>query len=124
MFFGAFFIFLFLLGTGQAPLIANLNFTQIIWITVTAIILLGYVMTWYSGLKHIPVSQATVILLLGSPITILFSSISSKMVSLQEVLAGLLIILGIIFVFGLKQILQLIKEIRELIYVRAYPPKF
>ncbi len=124
MFFGSFFIFIFLLGTGQASLIANLNFTQISWVIITAVILFGYVTTWYSGLKHIPVSQATVILLLGSPITTLLSFISGRGITLQEILAGILIISGLILILGLKQIWQLIKEAERLIYAWAYPPKF
>ena len=119
MFFGSFFIFIFLLGTGQASLIANLNFTQISWVIITAVILFGYAMTWYSGLKHIPVSQATVILLLGSPITTLLSFISGRGITLQEILAGILIISGLIFILGLKQIWQLIKEAKKLIYAWA-----
>jgi len=124
MFFGAFFIFLFLLGTGQVSLIANLNFSQISWVAITTIILFGYVMTWYSGLKYIPVHQAAAILLLGSPITTLLSFVSGRGIVLQEALSGFLIILGIIFILGLRQIYQLIKNLKEVIYVRAYPPKF
>ena len=116
MSFGAFFILLFLLATGQASLVTTLNFTQISWFLVTAAILFGYVMTWYSGLKYVPVSQATVILLFGAPITTLLSFTFGKGVALQDVLAGFLIILGIIFVLGLKQIRGLIKEVKEIAY--------
>jgi len=59
-------------------------------------------MTWYSGLKCISVSQATVILLFGSPITTLLSLISGGKLNLQEILSGILIIFGIIFVIGLN----------------------
>jgi drug/metabolite transporter (DMT)-like permease len=119
MFFGSLFLFIFLLGTGQLPLLTGINLQQIGWVIVTAVILFGYVMTWYSGLKYIPVSQAAVILLFGSPITTLLSLISQGAVSFQEVLSGILIILGIIFVIGLKTCWQLIKGIKRLVYVRA-----
>ena len=41
------------------------------WVLFTAALLLGYVLTWYVGLKQVPVTVATCILLLGSPITTL-----------------------------------------------------
>lgn len=125
MFFGAFFIFLFLLGTGQASLITTLNFTQVSWVLITAIILFGYVMTWYSGLKYIPVHQATVILLFGAPITTLLSFAFGRGIIFQDVLAGFLIILGIAFVLGIKKILEMINRTKDfLVYVKTYPSKF
>ncbi len=112
MFFGALFIFFFLLATSQLSFLTELNLKQISWTLITSLFLFGYVMTWYSGLKYIPVSHAMVILLLGSPITTLLSLISGGKIDSQEILAGGLIILGVIFVIG-------IKEIRTLIYERA-----
>lgn len=113
MFFGSFFIFLFLLGSGQLSLLSKFNFQQISWTIFTSIILFGYVMTWYSGLKYIPVSRATVILLLGSPITTLLSLIFGGKVSSQEILAGFFIIFGVIFAIGFKKTRQFIKEIKN-----------
>ncbi|MGB9706788.1 MAG: DMT family transporter [Microgenomates group bacterium] len=117
MFFGALFILIFLLATNQLPLISGLTLGQINWVLITAVILFGYVMTWYSGLKFIPVSQVTVILLLGSPITTLLSFIQTRQVSFQEIFSGLFIILGILLVFGLKEGWRLFKELKKLVYV-------
>jgi len=113
MFFGALFILIFLLATNQLPLISGLTLGQINWVLITAVILFGYVMTWYSGLKFIPVSQATVILLLGSPITTLLLFIQTRQVSFQEIFSGLFIILGILLVFGLKEVWRLLKELKK-----------
>ncbi len=117
MFFGALFILIFLLATNQFPLISGLTLGQINWVLITAVILFGYVMTWYSGLKFIPVSQATAILLLGSPITTLLSFIQTGQVSFQEIFSGFFIILGILLVFGLKEVWRLFKEFKKLFYV-------
>lgn len=116
MFFGSVFIFFFLFFTNQLSLLSGLNLAQVGWVFLTSVILFGYVMTWYSGLKYIPASKAAVILLLGSPITTLLSLIWLKQVTFQEVLAGALIVLGVISVFGLSKIYQAAKKI---IYVRA-----
>ena len=118
MFFGALFILIFLSATNQLSLIPNLNLEQISWVLITAVILFGYVMTWYSGLKFISVSKATVILLLGSPITTLLSLIAGGKINHQEILSGILIIFGIIFAIGFKEVWQLIKETKKLTYIR------
>jgi drug/metabolite transporter (DMT)-like permease len=118
MFFGALFILIFLSATNQLPLISDLTLKQINWVLITAVILFGYVMTWYSGLKFIPASQATVILLLGSPITTLLSLIAGGKINHQEIFSGILIILGIIFVIGFKETWQLIKKTKKLTYAR------
>lgn len=119
MFFGSLFIFLFLLFTNQASLLINISLTQINWVLATAALLFGYVITWYSGLKHISVSKATVILILGSPITTLLSLIWSGQINSSEILSGLLIIFGIVLVFGLNKIYQIIERFKNLIYVRT-----
>ena len=117
MFFGALFILIFLLATNQLPLISGLTLGQINWVLITAVILFGYVMTWYSGLKYIPVSQATVILLLGSPITTLLSFIQTRQANPQEIFANIFIILGILLIFGLKETWRLFKNLKKLFYV-------
>jgi drug/metabolite transporter (DMT)-like permease len=116
MFFGSLFIFLYLIFSHQLFLVFALNLKQIIWILITAILLLFYVLSWYAGLKLIPVSQATVILLLGSPITTFLNLFSSGKISLKEIISGLLIFLGIIIIFGIKKISE---TFRQLIYVRT-----
>jgi len=116
MFFGSIFIFIYLLFTAQASQIFLLNLRQIIWVLITGIILFFYVITWYSGLKYVPVSKATVILLLGSPITTLLNLISGAKIPLQEIVSGILILVGIITIFATKKILE---NLKSLIYART-----
>lgn len=116
MFFGSIFILAFLASAGQMSLIGTINTNQIIWVIITSVLLLGYVVTWYSGLKHIPVSMAATILLLGAPITTLFSFVYSGVISLQQVLGIGIALTGIFFVIGSKYIIE---KIRRIIYVRS-----
>jgi len=116
MFFGSLFIFAFLFSTGNLSLVSNLTFSQASWIMLTSVFLFGYVLTWYSGLKYIPVSHAVSILLVGSSITTLLSLMSGIQVGFQSVLSGVLIAFGIIFVVGTKEIW---KQVKEVIYVRT-----
>jgi len=117
MFFGSIFIFIFLLFTNQLSLVTVLNLKQFGWVLFTSVFLFGYVITWYSGLKMIPVSKATVILILGAPITTSLSLISGKTIPLNEIIAGILIISGVVLILGLKEVRQLLKNIEKLKYV-------
>lgn len=73
MFFGSLFLLVFLLFTEKASLVFSLSLNHFIWLMLTSIFLFAYVFTWYNGLKRIPVSLATSILLLGLPITALLN---------------------------------------------------
>ena len=104
MFFGSLVILFFLIFTGQAALIAQVNLEQLSWSMITGIILLGYVATWYTGLKYIKVSEAAVILMLGSPITTLLTAVFSNPVSPKEYGGSALVILGVLIVVGIRNI--------------------
>lgn len=110
MFFGSIFILAFLAGSGQLFLIGILKINQISWVVITSVFLFGYVITWYSGLKHVPVSVATSILLLGAPITTLLSFIQTGVIGQGEILGIGLALMGIILVLGSKYIVRIKKE--------------
>ena len=96
MFFGSLFILIFLIATGQAPLLTAITQKQLLWILLSSAILLGYVTTWYNGLKNVRVSVAASVLLLGSPITTLLSfAFAGEVLLLQEVIGILLIASGV-----------------------------
>ena len=84
MLFGSLFILAFLFATGKAPMITAITPVQAAWVLVTAALLLGYVTTWYNGLKQVKVSVAASILLLGSPITTLLNLAYGSPVSAQQ----------------------------------------
>ena len=112
MFFGSLVILFFLIFTGQAALLAKLNLQQISWAMITGAVLLGYVATWYSGLKYIKVSEAAVILALGSPITTLLTAVFSNPVGLKEYFSSVLIFLGVIAIFGIRNIYKTIGKLK------------
>ncbi|MFH1129507.1 MAG: DMT family transporter [Patescibacteria group bacterium] len=110
MFFGSIFIMIFLIITGQASLMVSLNSGQIIWTLITSILLFGYVMTWYSGLKSVPVSLASTILLLGAPITTLLSFLYTGAVGKQEIIGVFLAALGLITILSLVRKIKIEKH--------------
>ena len=96
MFFGAIFIFLFLLARNKG-LAFNFAYSpwQYFWIILSAIILFGYVATFYNGLKYVSAFTAAAIMTIAAPLTALLSLIfiDQKITPLQ-IIAATLIILG------------------------------
>lgn len=100
MFFGSIFILIFLIASGNISFVATLTSGQMLWVLITSAFLFSYVLTWYSGLKHVKVSIATSILLLGSPITTLLSFVFlGASVSMSQLVGILLVPIGILFLF-------------------------
>jgi len=118
MFFGSIFILIFLIITSQINLISGLNLHQIGWVIITSIILFAYVMTWYSGLKYIPVSLATAILLLGSPITTILTFIQKGTIHWEQIAGISLAFVGVIILLANTFIWQIIQKAKRRIYVR------
>ena len=110
MFFGSIFILIFLGSTHQINIISTLNYHQIGWVIATSLLLFGYVTTWYSGLKYIPVSVASSILLLGSPVTTLLSLVATGKINLKELMSGIIILAGLVLIVDLKNFLKQIKQ--------------
>ncbi|OIO47966.1 MAG: hypothetical protein AUJ32_01560 [Parcubacteria group bacterium CG1_02_40_82] len=102
MFFGSIFILGYLGFSGGLAPIVSLSIVQIGWTAITAGLLFGYVLTWYSGLKYVPVSVATAILMFGSSVTTMLSLASGASVSLKEIAAGVSIMAGLAFIISLK----------------------
>lgn len=101
MFFGFLFILIFWAVTGQMKLIGGLGIAELSWVWITAIFLLGYILTWYSGLKHLPVSAAVCVLSLGAPITSLLEMAQKGIFDWQIFSGSLLMVLGVVLVMDL-----------------------
>jgi len=63
----------FLAATGSLASVLTITTVQWQWVSVTAVLLLGYVWTWYHGLAKVKASAATAVLMLGSVITSILS---------------------------------------------------
>jgi drug/metabolite transporter (DMT)-like permease len=96
MFFGSLFLLLYVVPTGGLNAMTAMSGEQWLWTIVSTALLAGYVLTWYNGLKNVPVSLATTILLLGSIVTTLLSSIFlQKTFNLNNVEGLMLAVLGV-----------------------------
>ncbi|MDP2918507.1 MAG: DMT family transporter [bacterium] len=97
MFFGAIFIFLFLLARNKG---LDFNFAyspwQYFWIILSAIILFGYVATFYNGLKYVSAFTAAAIMTIAAPLTALLSFIFiDQAIMPLQVIAMAVIFLGL-----------------------------
>lgn len=97
MFFGSLFILLFLFATNQLSLVATITSSQLVWIGLTSAFLIGYVMTFYNGLKTVKASTAVAVLSLGAVITTLLNIVFlDKIITLSQVLGIILLLVGVI----------------------------
>lgn len=106
MFFGSIFILIFLFASGQSSEILSLSMKQFGWVAITSVFLFFYVLTWYNGLKLVSVSVATSVLVLGSVITTVLSSIYSGRISETDLYSGLAVIFGTMIIIGSDYILE------------------
>ncbi|MFA5413101.1 MAG: DMT family transporter [Patescibacteria group bacterium] len=109
MFFGFLFIFIFWAATGQLKLLSGVGAAELSWVWITAVFLLGYVLTWYSGLKYIKVSTAVCILSLGAPVTSLLEMAQKGIFDWQIFSGSLLMFVGVVVAVDL---ISKIKEIK------------
>ncbi|MBW2971073.1 DMT family transporter [Candidatus Woesearchaeota archaeon] len=96
MFFGSLFVLAFLVLSSNIYSITALGIAHYGWVVVTSILLLGYVITWYNGLKNTDAVAATSVLLLGSPITTLLNFVFvEQMVAPVEIAGIVILIVGV-----------------------------
>jgi len=103
MFFGLFIMIPFVVLTNNFTPIFSFGINEVIWILFTSVLLLGYVFTWYNGIKKIEVSKATAILLLGSVITTMLNAIYAFKIQPIALIASMIIILSL-YIFSFKDI--------------------
>ena len=107
MFFGSLFILIYLIAAKEISLMKTMGIEQMTWIIITSLILLGYVLAWYNGLKHVNVTLATSILLLGSPITTLLNYLFlNATLTINDAVGGLFLAAGILAMILLSKRIQ------------------
>jgi len=109
MFFGSAIMIGFLGFTNQLNGALELSFAQIQWVLLTSALLFLFVITYYSGLKYIPVHKATSILLLAQPITGILSFVFlAKEITFNNAIGFVLILAGVLTVLGAGYVMQLV----------------
>jgi drug/metabolite transporter (DMT)-like permease len=78
----------YLVVTGKLGVVAALTVPQLGWVALTAILLSGYVATWFAALQRAPASLVTAILVLGAPVTATLQAIQAGGLPALPTLAG------------------------------------
>lgn len=95
MVFGSAFLLLFLTLTGRIAGLMDLTLASFAWTLLTALFLLGYVLTWYTALKYAPASYVAALLVPATLVTNVLSAIFvTGTLTEAQVLSGFLMILG------------------------------
>ena len=103
--FGGLFLFGYLVVSGQLAAVSALTAAQLQWIGISALLLVAFVTTWYAGLRHVDVSVATSVLVLGFPITLVLDVLASrKPLSLPQAAGVVVIAFGVVLVVGLASL--------------------
>lgn len=105
--------------------IIRLNFVQWGWITITAITLFGYVISWYRALKFAPATIVTAILVGSTLITNILSAIFITHVLTPNFIIQLgLVIFGILFLVSSMAKNQVLPSSRKKDFLLQEPSKF
>jgi drug/metabolite transporter (DMT)-like permease len=96
--------------SGKLTLISNLSPVQWLWTLIPSMLLLGYVLTWYSALKILPATVVASLLVPATFITTVLSTIFLKkpLTSLNN-LSGVLVVSAIVILIASFKQVQLKK---------------
>lgn len=115
MFFGAIVMICYLLLTNNFQSVFHLTLTQINWIIITSILLLGYVIFYYGALNFTKATIVTSVLTLGFPVTVILQGIYTGIYSRGQIYGALVIICGIILFLLMPKLVSKIKK-QELVF--------
>ena len=90
--FGAAFLLAYLVLSGQVAAVSGFGGADWMALFLSALLLFGFVATWYAGLKTVDVSLATSLLVLAFPITWLLGIVSASSPLVAEQAAGAVVI--------------------------------
>ncbi len=102
---GSFVLLLFLALTGRMELVFSVSALQWEWVLVSSAFLTLFVFSWYSALKHAPLSSAAAALTLGGPVTSLLAvAFLGNVLVPSEALGLLLMASGLLVFVGLRSV--------------------
>ena len=92
--FGAIFLTAYLGLSGQAPSIAAFGSSDWMTLSLSALLLFGFVTTWYAGLRTVDLSIATSLLVLAFPLTWILGVLSARSPFTVEQAMGAVAVVG------------------------------
>jgi len=100
--FGAAFLAAYLVASGQLAAVGTFTAAQVQWIALSAVILLGFVTTWYAGLKSVDLSVAASVLVLAFPVTWVLGAVAGRATfGVAEAAGASAVAFGVVLAIGL-----------------------
>jgi drug/metabolite transporter (DMT)-like permease len=103
--FGAVFLISYIGLSGQTDALFAFRGDNLQWIVLSTILLLGFVVTWYAGLKVVDLSVATAVLILGYPVTWVFNlALGRESFGLPQAAGAAVVVLGVVLAMGIASL--------------------
>jgi len=100
--FGAAFLAAYLVASGQLAAVGTFTAAQVQWVVLSAVILLGFVTTWYTGLKRVDLSVAASVLVLAFPVTWVLGAVAGRSTfGVAEAAGASAVAFGVVLAIGL-----------------------
>lgn len=118
--FGAVIMLAFLASTGRVEALVAMTGVQWMWVAITSVFLLGYVVSYYGALKHAPVTVVASVLVLGSVITsLLHAMFNARTYTPEQVVGfGLIIAASALWLFISTRFARSAGRSQEVSYAR------
>ena len=103
--FGGAFLLAYVLASGQIGSLAGFPLEQLQWMALSAILLVAFVTTWYAGLKHVDLSTASAVLVLGFPITWALEVVAGRRpLTIPQAAGAVAVVLGVALAAGVLSV--------------------
>ena len=118
--FGAVFLIAYIGFSGQTDALVALRGESLQWMGLSTILLLGFVVTWYAGLKVVDLSVATAVLILGYPVTWVFNLVLAReSFGLPQAAGAAVVVLGVVLAVGVASLRDTWEALTEIIIMRV-----
>jgi drug/metabolite transporter (DMT)-like permease len=102
---GALVLVAYLGATAQFGAVGAFSAGQWAWVGLSAILLAGFVGTWYAGLRRVDLGVATAVLVLGFPVTFLLAvTVHGSAFALAQVAGAIVVASGVAVAIGRSQL--------------------
>jgi len=118
--FGAVFLIAYIGLSGQTNALFAVRGDNLQWIALSTMLLLGFVVTWYAGLKVVDLSVATAVLILGYPVTWVFNlALGRESFGLPQAAGAAVVVLGVVFAMGIASLRDTWRALTEIVVTRV-----